>query len=86
MPRRDLPDDVSAGDSVLSRREPIPRDKVDVDDPGDVFFATHERGVPSVGPISTPALGAPMLALLAALLAGVAWLARGIVATSSRRR
>ena len=86
MPRRDLPDDVSAGDSVLSRREPIPRDKVDVDDPGDVFVATRERGAPSAGPISTPALGAPMLALLAALLAGVAWLARGIVATASRRR
>ena len=60
--------------------------KINVDDPGDVFVATRERGVPTASAIPTPALGAPMLALLAALLAGVAWVARGIARTSGRRR
>ena len=52
--------------------------KLNVDDPGDVFVATRERAAPSASPLPTPALGAPMLALLAALLAGVAWFARGV--------
>jgi hypothetical protein len=55
--------------------------KIDVDDPGDVFVATRERLVPSASALPTPALGAPMLALLAALLAGVAWFARGFART-----
>jgi hypothetical protein len=60
--------------------------KADVDDPGDVFVATRERVAPTASALPTPALGAPMLALLAALLAGVAWFARDIVRTSGRPR
>jgi Tol biopolymer transport system component len=58
--------------------------KADVDDPGDVFVATRERAAPAGAALPTPALGAPMLALLAALLAGVAWFARGIARTPER--
>ena len=58
--------------------------KVDIDDPGDVFVATRERAAPMVTAIPTPTLGAPMLALLAALLAGVTWFARGIARTPER--
>jgi len=51
--------------------------KVDADDPGDVFVATRERLAPP--PASThpvPGPRAPALAVLAALLAAGAWLAR----------
>ncbi|MET0230954.1 MAG: hypothetical protein ABW186_08505 [Rhodanobacteraceae bacterium] len=51
--------------------------KANVDDPGDVFVATRARVAPTATALPTPALGAPMLALLAALLAGVAWFSRG---------
>lgn len=52
--------------------------KVDSNDPGDVFVATRERLAPPQ-PVSThpvPGPGAPALAVLAALLAAGAWLAR----------
>jgi Tol biopolymer transport system component len=60
--------------------------KVDIDDPGDVFVATRARAAPTGAVYPTPTLGAPMLAVLAALLAGVAWLARGIARTPGRWR
>jgi hypothetical protein len=58
--------------------------KVDANDPGDVFVATRERLAPRAAAVPAPALGAPMLALLAALLAGVAWFARVIVRAPER--
>lgn len=61
--------------------------KVDADDPGDVFVATRERVVaPPVAAVPTPALGVPMLALLAALLGGIAWFARGLGSARAPRR
>jgi len=49
--------------------------KLDINDPGDVFVAVRARlGTPQ----TAPGPGAPMLGLLAALLAGGAWLVRRI--------
>lgn len=52
--------------------------KLDASDPGDVFVATRERmaAPPSVQPQPAPALGAPMLALLALLLGCLVWVAQ----------
>ncbi|MFO1506121.1 MAG: hypothetical protein U1F23_03440 [Lysobacterales bacterium] len=51
--------------------------KVNSDDPGDVFVATRAPGgAPPATVVPTPAVGAPMLALLAALLGAVAWISR----------
>ena len=52
--------------------------KVDGNDPGDVFVAMRARHAPAAAAVPAPTLGAMMLALLAALLVGVAWFARGI--------
>jgi hypothetical protein len=49
-----------------------------------VFVATRERLAPGAAALPAPALGAPMLAVLAALLAGVAWFARVIVRAPER--
>jgi len=60
--------------------------KVDADDPGDVFVATRERLAPQ--PVSThpvPGPRAPALAVLAALLAAGAWLARRAAIANPRR-
>lgn len=60
--------------------------KVNSDDPGDVFVATRERiAAPPADVVPTPAVGAPMLALLAALLGGLAWFARRRVIGMPRR-
>jgi hypothetical protein len=58
--------------------------KADTNDPGDVFVATRERLAPGAAALPAPALGAPMLAVLAALLAGVACFARVIVRAPER--
>lgn len=60
--------------------------KVDADDPGDVFVATRARVAPPP-PAAQPAptLSAPMLALLAALLGGLAWFSRGSFSRAPRR-
>ena len=52
--------------------------KADGNDPGDVFVATRARIVapPAATPQPAPTLSAPMLALLTALLGGLAWCAR----------
>jgi len=60
--------------------------KVDIDDPGDVFVASRARVAPTAAAIPTPTLGVTMLALLAALLTGVAWFTRGIARTQGHRR
>lgn len=52
--------------------------KLDINDPGDVFVATRERVAAPAEAHPTPMLTAPMLALLAVLLGGGAWLARGV--------
>ena len=59
--------------------------KVDGNDPGDVFVATREGGPPPLASAHpAPALGTPMLALLAVLLASVGWFARrGIRSTDA---
>ena len=59
--------------------------KVDSTDPGDVFVATRARLQDAVMS-PTPALGTPMLALLAALLGGLAWLAMKLKVASHPRR
>ena len=61
--------------------------KVDADDPGDVFVATRER-IAAPPPASThpmPGPRAPALAVLAALLAAGAWLARRAAIGKPRR-
>jgi hypothetical protein len=50
--------------------------KLDINDPGDVFVATRARIAAPAPPRPAPALSAPLLSLLAALVAGVAWLTR----------
>jgi hypothetical protein len=57
--------------------------KADIDDPGDVYVATRNR-VEAGSAAPLPALGAPMLALLGALLAIAAWFMRGIARSSNR--
>jgi hypothetical protein len=60
--------------------------KLDASDPGDVYVSTRTRGNPAPDATSpVPGPGAPMLALLAVLLAGGAWLARGMDARASKR-
>lgn len=60
--------------------------KVDGSDPGDVFVATRARIAAPGGVYPTPTLSAPMLALLAGLLAGIAWLAHASGLLRSARR
>jgi hypothetical protein len=50
--------------------------KLDSNDPGDVFVATRARSAAPFSVRPAPVLSAPLLALLAALLSGIAWLAR----------
>ncbi|MBS0558029.1 MAG: PD40 domain-containing protein [Proteobacteria bacterium] len=57
--------------------------KVDSTDPGDVFVATRAVVQAAGGVASTPALGWPLLALLAALLGTSAWFGRWCAARKS---
>lgn len=60
--------------------------KLDINDPGDVFVATRERiAQPPGDPSPVPGPAAPMLGLLAALLAAGAWFAWRQAATPKRK-